>query len=294
MSATDAGGSIARPAGPRVNAAWLLAHLGRTGVKVVDASWHLPDTDRDAHEDYLTAHIPGAVFFDLDGIGDPTSTLPHMLPPPHVFAEAAGSLGIAAEDTVIVYDTEGTFSAPRAWWTFRTLGHQHVAVLDGGLPAWQEVNGPLASGLEVPERQRYITGEAPFRPADRGEVLEAIAGAGTQIVDARGAARFEGRVSEPRPGVRRGHIPGSFNLPYGMLLDEAGQLKDATGIQEAFEAAGVDPSEPIIATCGSGVTAAILVYALAVIGEEARLYDGSWTEWGGDDSLPVEIGPRGS
>jgi thiosulfate/3-mercaptopyruvate sulfurtransferase len=265
---------------------WLAQRLGTPGLVVLDASWHLPDSGRSAHEEYLTEHIPGALFFDIDDIRDETSDLPHMLPSQVKFASRMKKMGIGDGMRIVVYDTHGLFSAARAWWTFRAMGHKDVAVLNGGLRKWKAEGRPLEDGRPVPRTARHFT---PLKDNDLvrdvDDMRRYVAEGNMQIVDARPAGRFEGRDPEPRPGLRSGHIPGSRNVPSALILNPDGTVKSR-------EEAGIDPSKPVVTTCGSGVTAAMLSFALAVIGQtNAPVFDGSWAEWGRDNGLPVETGP---
>ncbi|GAW39875.1 3-mercaptopyruvate sulfurtransferase [Brevundimonas sp. SH203] len=265
----------------------LAAQLGRPNLRIVDASWHLDG--RDARADFEQAHIPGAVFFDLDAVSDHDTALPHMMPTPAAFAEAVGALGVAADDRIVIYDTAGLFSAARVWWMFRTMGARDVRVLDGGLPLWREQGHPVAQGAAHPEQARFDAVATPGVVAALDDVRTALDG-GAQVIDARGAARFSGQAAEPRPGVRSGHMPGALNLPFGQLLDPDGRMKRGEALQRAFVDAGVDLNKPAITTCGSGVTAAILTLGLAELGKTSRLYDGSWSEWGGRADTPVQTG----
>jgi thiosulfate/3-mercaptopyruvate sulfurtransferase len=272
---------------------WLARHLGTPGLVIIDGSWHLPTSGRNAREEYLAEHIPGAVFFDIDDLSDETSDLPHMLPSQVKFASRMKKMGIGDGMRIVVYDTLGLFSAARVWWTFRVMGHQDVAVLNGGLPKWKAEGRPLEDGMPVPRTARHFT---PLKNndlvRDLNDMRRAIADKSIQIVDARPGGRFEGREPEPRPGLRSGHIPGSRNIPSAMLLNEDGTLKSREELVAIFQQAGIDPSRPVITTCGSGVTAAILSLALAVIGQtNAAVYDGAWAEWGRDNGLPIETGP---
>lgn len=264
----------------------LARRLSRTVV--LDASWHMPDAGRDAQTEFESAHIPGARRFDIDRIADPASGLPHTLPPPEAFARMVGALGIGNASEVVVYENGPPFAAPRAWWMFRVMGHDAVAMLDGGLPRWRAEGFAVETGGAREAAPAAF--EARFRPerhACADDVAAALAGA-ADVADARSADRFAGRVDEPRPGVRAGHMPGARNLPYSALIGDDGRLVDAASARAAFEAAGVDLDRPVVTTCGSGVTAAILAMALERLGTPAAVYDGSWTEWGSDPSRPVE------
>ena len=268
----------------------LAGHLGKPGLSVVDASWYLPAQKRLAEPEFETAHIPGAVFFDQDAIVDPASSLPHTLPAAADFGAAVGRLGIRETDTIVVYDGMGLFSAPRVWWMFRAYGAKDVRILDGGFPAWQAGNHPVETGKVSPEP---VTFEASFDAdavATLDEMRQVVDDGALQVVDARPADRFAGDAAEPRPGVRAGHMPGARNLPF-LQLAENGRLKSPEELRAAFAAAGVDPDAPVVTSCGSGVTAAVLNLALETLGSrQHRLYDGSWTEWGGATDTPVVIG----
>lgn len=270
---------------PLIFAADLAARLGEPGLRILDASWHLDG--RDAKTDFESARIPGAVFFDLEANSDPHSHYPHMLPLPGEFTGRMEALGINAGDRVVVYDTTGLFSAARVWWMLTTMGAADVKVLDGGLPAWRAAGGGLESGrAQRPMPGDFRARRDDSRIADRIDVRDALAG-GFQVVDARGAARFRGETPEPRPGVRPGHMPGALNLPYGMLLNSDGTMKRGAALEAAFAEAGVNLDRPVITTCGSGVTAAILTLGLAELGRPSRLYDGSWAEWGSPEGGPA-------
>ncbi|WP_306256907.1 3-mercaptopyruvate sulfurtransferase [Pararhizobium sp. IMCC21322] len=264
-----------------VSAQWLLQHLDDADVKVIDGSWYLPQQGRNAVAEYKAGHIPGAVYFDLDGHSDKSSDLPHMMPSADAFAAAVSGLGISNSDHIVVYDGLGFMSAPRIWWMFKAFGHEKVSVLNGGMPAWKRADGPIedqqtdvmTTSYQARLNEKYI--------ASREDILTFVQNGDRQIVDARSADRFSGRAPEPREGLKSGHMPRAKNLPFQKLIGESGFFGSGSELRRAFEDTGLDLSRPIVTTCGSGVTAAILTLGLEELGhEDNKLYDGSWAEWG--------------
>jgi len=278
-------------ADPLVSTAWLARRLGSNELSIIDASWFMPGEGKTGAASYAEAHVPGAAFFDIDAIADHATDLPHMLPSDAAFAQAAGALGLRRDLITVVYDAQGIFSAPRVWWTLRTMGFPEVFVLDGGLKKWRAEGRPVETALPQIEPTTLEPAFDPSLVRDLAQVEAMLARHDAQVVDARSAARFRGEVPEPRAGLRGGHMPGALNVPWNGLINPDGTMKDGEALKAAFQAAGVDLDGPIVTTCGSGVSAALLALALARLGrEDVAVYDGSWTEWGGRADTPIVTG----
>ena len=271
-----------------VSTDWLAQHLGEPDLVVVDSSWHMAATGRNGRDEYQSAHVPGARFLDIDGVADKANPAPHALPAAKAFAAAMESLGISSSDRIVVYDNSTTRNAARGWFMFRHFGASQVAILDGGFQKWVAEGRPTASGDPEPRAAR-------FDVTERDELVtkeELLAGYALPWVDARGKPRFEGTEADPRPGVAPGHAPGARNLPFASLYREDGTFKPVEELKRLFADAGIDPTRPFVASCGSGVTANSLIFAAHLIGnDETKLYDGSWSEWGADPETPKVLGP---
>lgn len=272
---------------PLVTTEWLDRERGAADLKIIDASWRLPGNPP-AYEDHLKRRIDGAIFFDLDEIADKSTSLPHMLATPNDFAQAVGALGVSDQDRIVVYDDAGIFSAARVWWTFRAMGHERVSVLDGGLRKWIRENRLTTAGAAKPTPVRYNIRSVRPLARNKDDVRAALTGGETIVLDARPAARFSGVAKEPRAGLRSGRMPGAKNLPFGLLITEEGELKPFNELAALFRERDVHGDTPVIASCGSGVTAAVIALALERLGHRAHaVYDGSWTEWGDQSNDPA-------
>ncbi|MQX77471.1 3-mercaptopyruvate sulfurtransferase [Sinorhizobium medicae] len=273
-----------------VSADWLEQRLSDPAVRIVDASWYLPAQNRDPKAEYAAAHIPGAVFFDQDAIADQTSVLPHTLPSPEAFAKAVGAMGIGENDVIVVYDGPGIFTAPRVWWMLRVMGARNVFVLDGGMDGWKAEGRPVTAQLPNPEPRVFKASIDRRAVTSFERMKDVVENRLAQIADARSAGRFSGEEPEPRAGMRSGHMPGARSLPSG-VFSEGGKFKDLDQLSRTFADAGIDLSKPVVTTCGSGVTAAIITLALQSLGhKDNTLYDGSWSEWGSRPDTSVATG----
>ena len=275
-----------------VTTEWLAAHLSDPALTLLDASFKLPGVTPSAAEDYARAHIPGAVYFDVDAVADHANPLPHMLPRPDEFARMVEKLGVGDGRKIVIYDTAG-IAATRAWWMLRAMGHPDAAVLDGGLRKWRAEGRPVTDAAPKPAAGRFTPRFDPALVRDRAQLLGNLAAKREQVVDARAPARFAGSAPEPRPGLRAGHIPGAVNLPYEQLSDpKTGAMLPPEALEARLRRAGLSPSRPVVASCGSGVSACVVAFALHLVGwPDAAVYDGSWSEWGLQGETPVATGP---
>ena len=276
-----------------VSTEWLASELGAADLRIVDATFFLPADGRDARLEHAAAHIPGAVFLDLEELADPDHPVPNMLPPADRFASRMQALGIGDSDRIVVYDNSPHHSAPRAWWMLKVFDADQVAVLDGGFQKWTAERRPIESGPVSPPQRKFTPAFNPDLLAEKSFLASILHTPSQAIVDARSANRFAGSEPEPRPGVSPGHIPGSRNLPHTLLFNPDNSFKRGEALRTAFEEAGVDLAKPLVTTCGSGITAAVLLFGAHLLGKrDVRLYDGSWAEWGSDPSTPKAVGPE--
>jgi thiosulfate/3-mercaptopyruvate sulfurtransferase len=292
MGTEEEGRQMTTTNDPLVSTEWLAERLKDANVKLLDATFKLPGVLPLPKDDYLAAHIPGAVYFDVDAVSDHSNPLPHMFPSGEQFGRDVGALGVSNNDTVVIYDAGGWVAAPRAWWMFLSYGHRDVRILNGGLKKWRAEGRAVESGEVTAKPATFKANYDARRVRSIEQMIANVASHAEQVIDARAADRFEGRAVEPRPGIRSGHIPGALNLPYNNLFDAAtGTMKPLDDLRKAFTGAGVDTAKPIVTSCGSGVSAAVLTLALYRLGvENTALYDGSWSEWGKADGPPIATG----
>ena len=273
-----------------VSTSWLVDHLDDPKVKIIDGSWHLPTTGRDGHKEYLNMHIPGAVYFNIDKISDSNSTLPHMIPSPETFNSKISEMGISNSHNIIIYDSEGLFSAPRVWWMFRAFGHKNVSVMTGGFKSWVNENKPVSDNIPKISKGDFLGNLDPNMIRSLNDIKNNIVNNTELVIDARATNRFDGSEAEFRPGVRSGHIPKSFNLPYNKLINDDGTFISNSELINIFNTIGATEEQPVITTCGSGITACILGLGLHLIGRDNwTVYDGSWTEWGSNKDVDIEV-----
>ena len=274
-----------------VTTEWLANEMGASDLRIVDASWHMPASGRNGLEEYLVGHIPGAVFMDLADLVDTGSPVDNTLPPPEKFASRMQSLGLGDGSRIVIYDDSPVKTAARAWFMLKLFGAHDVAILDGGIAKWKAEGRPLAEGRETLRHRHFTAWQDEGKVRTKEQMLANVSSGAEQVLDARGAARFTGEEADPRPNIAAGHIPGARNLPYSELFNADGTFKDKAGLAAAFAGAGIDLDKPVVTSCGSGVTACVLLFGMHLLGkEDAKLYDGSWTEWGADPATPKELG----